>query len=551
LRKTTGESQELNEAAHPPSDALRIQTKSTVAGAAVLMAVMILASRVSGLIRQLVIVHLFGVSWETGAYESAFNIPDFIYFLISGGALATGFVPVFTEYLAQGDQQQARRTFRAMGTLLSVLLLVAISLCWTFAYQLVWLTSPGYRDPVRARELELTVNLTRILLPCQFFFVLGGLFAGTLNSLRYFFFPMLQPIIYNFSIMLGGLTSYHLNGSVNGLAWGALVGALSGAFVCQVPVLLKVGMSFHPLWDLRDPGVRKILTLVAPIILGLSIQQINALLLPRSMASSLPEGAVMVIGASNRLMQIYVAVFASSVAIALLPSLSMLAARKELDQLREAIGKALRVEMLLSLPSAVVLWTLGMPIVRLVYEHGQFNTQDTQNVTYALMFYAFGIWAMSTQQIVSRGYYALQDSLTPMLVGLAGIATFAVSVKFLIAPLGYGAPALASSLAAMVTAALLTIFLRKRLGGIEDKRSLFTFLKCALATVALGAACWFSSQFLEHALPIQRKWAQLAQVAASLALGIGVYAFLLRLLRVQEVDVVWERVRKKLRRSTS
>lgn len=545
-QKTTGETTKLDEAAQPNS--LRIQ-KSTIAGAAVLMMVMIFLSRVSGLIRQLVISHLFGVTWQTGAYASAFNIPDFIYFLISGGALATGFVPVFTEYLTQGKEDQARRTFRVMGTVLSVVLLIVISLCWVFAYQLVWLTSPGYRNLNRHQELELTVALTRILLPCQFFFVLGSLFAGTLNSLRQFFYPMLQPIVYNFGIMFGGVISHALGGGVEGLAWGALVGVFLGAFVCQVPVLLRVGMSFNPLWDLRDEGVRKVVSLVAPIILGLSLPQINALLLPRIIASKLPEGAVMVIDNSNRVMQIFVAVFASSIAMALLPSLSMLATKKEISGLREAIGKALRVEMLLSLPSAVVLWTLGMPIVRLIYEHGRFTPESTVNVAYALIFYAPGIWGMSVQQIVSRGYYALQEAITPVLVGMCGIAVYVVSAKIFLPMLGYGGPALASSISAIVNAALLTYILHKRLGGIEDKRSLLTFLKCAAATVALGAVCWFSSAFLEHRLPIHHKWAQVTQVVVSLALGVGVYALLLVLLRVSEVDIVWERVRRKLRRT--
>lgn len=534
----------MDEAAYPNS--LRIQ-KSTLAGAAALMMGMIFLSRVSGLIRQLVISHLFGVTWQTGAYVSAFNIPDFIYFLISGGALATGFVPVFTEYLTQGKEEQARRTFRAMGTALGVVLLVVISLCWIFAYQLVWLTVPGYRQPDRHQELELTVALTRILLPCQFFFVLGSLFAGTLNALRYFFYPMLQPIVYNFGIMLGGVTSHVLGGGVEGLAWGALVGVFLGAFVCQVPVLWKVGMSFKPLWDLRDEGVRKVVLLVVPIILGLSLPQLNALVLPRIIASVLPQGAPMVIDSSNRVMQIFVAVFASSIAMALLPSLSMLATKKEIGGLCEALSKALRVEMLLSLPSAVVLWSLGMPLVRLIYQHGRFDAEDTQNVAYALIFYAPGIWGMSVQQIVSRGYYALQEAITPLLVGVGSIAVYIASAKIFLPMLGYGGPALASSIASIVSAALLTYILHKRLGGIEDKRSLVLFLKCAVATGALGAVCWFSAQFLEHRLPMRHKWAQMVQVVVSLSCGVGVYALLLVLLRVPEVDIVWERVRRKLR----
>ncbi|MCS6862561.1 MAG: polysaccharide biosynthesis C-terminal domain-containing protein, partial [Abditibacteriales bacterium] len=246
---------------------------------------------------------------------------------------------------------------------------------------------------------------------------------------------------------------------------------------------------------------------------------------------------------------IFVAVFASSIAMALLPSLSVLATKKEVSRLREAISQALRVEMLLSLPSAVVLWSLGMPIVRLIYQHGRFDAEDTRNVAYALLFYAPGIWGMSVQQIVSRGYYALQEAITPLLVGVCSIAVYVASAKIFLPLLGYGGPALASSLAALVHAALLTYILHKRLGGIEDKRSLRTFLKCAVAAVALGVVCWVSAQFTEQHLPLHHKGAQMTQVVVSLSLGAGVYALLLVLLRVPEVDIVWERVRRKLRRA--
>ena len=536
----------------PPADRLRPRA-TTVGRAALLMSGMIFASRVTGLVRQAVIAHLFGVSWRTDAYSAAFSLPDFIYFLISGGALATGFVPVFTEFVTKHQPEQARRTFRALATFLSVTLLVVIGLCWVMAPQLVWLISPGFRT--QPETLELTVQLTRILLPAQFFFVLGGLFQGTLNSLKYFFVTAWQPIIYNLGIIVGAVTAHQLGGptQVEGLVVGALVGAFLGAFVVQVPALLWLGMSFRPLWDLRDPGVRKVGTLVLPVIFGLSIQQVNAIILPRTIATTLGEGAAIVIEYSNRLMQVPVAIFASGMAIALLPTLSALVAAGKRDAMREQLARSLRLELLLAVPSAVLLFVLAGPIVRLFYEHGAFGPDDTARVAYALGFYCPGILGMSAQQIVSRGFYALQDTASVVVLGLVGcVSYFVAAYVFLnLIPLGLGAPAAATSVSALVNASLLIGALGRKVGAIEDSSAVATLLKSALAAALAGLLAHAVVTMIEQRLDTASRVVQLGQVASALTLAAVAYAALLRALRVDEAAFVIEKLLKKLGLSRS
>lgn len=522
-----------------------------------MMSGMIFASRVTGLLRQVLIAHLFRTDWRMDAYASAFSLPDFIFFLISGGALATGFVPVFTEYVTKGQRDQAVRTFRALGTFLAVTLLVIIGACWVLAPQLIWVIFPGYHhntpkipDAVRTREL--TIALTRILLPAQFFFVLGGLFQGTLNSLRYFFITAWQPIIYNVGIMVGGAISYKYGGphAVEGLAIGALCGAFIGAFIVQVPALLYVGMSFRPKWDLHDPGVRKVATLVAPVILGLSIQQINAIILPRSIASMLGSGSTMIIEYSNRLMQVPVAIFASGMAIALLPTLSALAAEGKIAELRERLSLSLRTELMLALPSAVLLFVLAKPIVRLFYQHGAFTATQTDRVAYALLFYCPGIIGMSAQQIVSRGFYALQDTISVVVLGLIGFASYFVAAFFFlrVVPLDLGAPAAATSVAALLNGTLLLAALGRRIGAVEDRESLVSLGKCAVAAAAMGGAVFAIVVGWENAIGVGSKSVQLTEVALALATAGIVYAAALRALQVNEAALIWQRLRNRFKR---
>lgn len=522
---------------------LVIRAGGTVAAAAMLLAAMILVSRVTGIVRMAVIAHLFGQTPQTDCYVGAFNIPDFIYFLISGGALATGFVPVFTEYLTQDQPDAARRTFRAMLTLLVLCLLVVISLCWLMAPQLVYAIFPGWRD--KPEMLALTVKLTRIVLPAQFFFVLGGLFSGTLNSLRHFFVPALQPIVYNGGIILGGVLLGPRLG-VAGLSWGALFGAALGCFAFQVPLLAFKGLSFRPLPDVRDPGVRKVVSLVLPIILGLSISQITAILLPRSLASVLTGGSTTALEYANRLMQMPVAVFASGMAIALLPSLSALVSTGRVHEVQHSVAVALRAVLLLTMPAAVLLVVLRIPIIELLLEHGDFHHGDTLAVAQALVCYSLAIPAMGVQQVVSRGFYALQDTRTPVYIGIGSIAVWCIASHFLVVPLKHGGLALSSGIAALVNASLLVTMLARKLSGLEGRACWRTGVCCAVAAALCGGVAHLAGGGLTPWLPGEGLAARLAGVFGPLTAGVLAYALLLWLFQVPETALVWDRVRRRV-----
>lgn len=445
--------------------------RTTIASAAIINMTLIGLSRVTGIVRDIGRTTLFGRDWHTDAYVSAFSIPDLIYFLASGGALSAGFVPVFTGYLTKGEDEKAMKTFRVLMTYLGLLLLTLIVAFEFLAPQLVALMFPGMVG--NEQKFTLTVRLVRILLPAQFFFVLGSLFTGALWSLRYFAEPQVQSVLYNLFILFGGILgaqfcAHWLGKGIEGMAIGALTGAAIGAGIVQARKLWSAGMDFRPCFDWRDEGARQVVKLVVPVVFSLSVTQINAIILPRSFSSLLPHGAATAVEMANRIMQLPVALFGASVGIALFPTLSALATKEAIDDLRKQVASGLRTVLLMTVPAAVLMAVLREPIVSLFFEYGRWKAEDTQATALALLFYSFGVPAMSCQQVLARGFYALRDTWTPVWVGLLSfVLAFILNAVLVYSPMQQGGLALAFSISAWFNIVLLGTLLRQRLKGLE------------------------------------------------------------------------------------
>ena len=403
----------------------QISTAMTVGRASWVMAAMIGLSRLTGFGRMMLVSHLYGNGPQAAVFEAAFNIPDTITILIAGGALATGFVPVFTAYLSRGETDAAIRTFRAMWTLLGLTFgaITLVLLALTYTPFIAWFAP----QKVAPAYFPLYLQLLRILLLAQFFFVLGGLFAGTLNALRLFWYPALQPVMFNGGIIIFGiLLPYFFGMGIESQAWGALVGAIVGSLLIQLPAVRRNGLSLQPLWDLNDAGVRKVLISLLPIVFGLASGQIIALNLPRFLAGAmLPESALPSIGYANRLMQVPLDLLASGPAIALYPTLSLLAAQNDTMELRAQIAGAIRRTLVLTLLASALLAGLRVPILHLLLEHGKFTLRDTLETAPVLLCYALCVTGLGAQQILARGFYASGDTKKPVIIGLAAMGLFA------------------------------------------------------------------------------------------------------------------------------
>lgn len=399
---------------------LKVNEGLSLGRAALILAGMIFLSRVAGFGRVVLTSVLYGLDPEADAFTAAFAIPETMSIVIAGGALATGFVPTFSAYLARGEHDAARHTFRALLSLLfaavGALTLVLIGLTWTPLLQ--------FLVPVGV-DAELYFLNLRILLFAQFFFILGGVFTGTFNSLRWFWMPALQPVFFNVGIIIVGFIGHRMGYGVTSQAWGALFGAVVGSILLQIPMAKRAGLSLKPLWDLRDEGVKKVLASLVPVFFGLASGRILALSLPVILAGSQAGGAT-AIGNASRLMILPLELLASGSAIAIFPMLSQLAAKGETEEVRRQLSGVFRRTMKLLALAMMGLLVLAFPLVHLLLRYGKFSASDANFTAQVLMVASLSLPALGAQQLISRGFFALGDNATPVKAGLGAMLLFGV-----------------------------------------------------------------------------------------------------------------------------
>ena len=425
------------------------------------MLVAVLASRILGLVRDILIARQFGQGGAVSAYTAAFNIPDLLYFFLSSGALSSAFIPVFTERFNTGRQKEAWQIFSIIACLMGVVLTVAVVVFWVYAKPLVSLLAvPGFVDKY-PKLVTMTVFLTRVILPCQLFFFLGGLMMGTLESRQKFSARAAGPVIYNVGIIFGAIILarwFH----IAGLAWGALIGAFAGNIGYAYYCLRKEGYEFHPSLNIRHPGVVRVGQLALPVVLGLSLPQIDVII-NRYFASFVSDSAPAALQFANRLMQVPLGIFAQAAGTAILPMLAAYAAQNAIKEMRSGVGYGLRTILIENIPATFFMVVMADPIVRAVYMSGEFRPSDVPVTAVALAFYSAGIFAWAGQAIVARGFFALQDTITPVVIGTVSTAVFVPTNYYLMKYMGVGGIALSTTIAATLHFLLLTIFLRKRL----------------------------------------------------------------------------------------
>ncbi len=519
---------------------LSINSTLSLGRATQIVALMILVSRLTGFGRFVVTSYFFGRGPVTDAYVAAFNIPDTLAILISGGLLATGFVPVFTQLLSSGQEEEARRTFRALLTLIvagfGATTLVLLGLTWT---RLGLLLAPGEKP----EHVELYLRILRILLVAQWLFVVGGAFAGTFNALRRFLLFAVQPVIFNVGVLLGGLFGGLLGWGIEAQAWGALVGALVGTLGVMVPFALANGLSLVPLLDLKNEGVKRVAASFAPIVLGLASGQIIALNLPRAFGKIIGDGSTTSLDAANRLMQVPLDLLASSAAVALLPTIARLWVESEPQEMKREFGLALKRNIRAMLFATAMLLALAPSLVALTLQHGKFSARDAYETAFVLRCYALCLPALGAQQLLARGFYASNQGGQVVVVGALAMALFF--------PLGWlgtqfrlpGGAGLALSAALCVS--LLSVVLARKLhvqwGGLGVKhlpQSVFRSLVMAVVAGVLSGLVAHLAGNLAALLdtPQALPWVKLAARAVVFGLGAGTGLSIWKLLSPKPIE---------------
>ncbi len=472
-------------------------------------------SRVLGVARDATMSGMFGSNIETDAYRLAFQVPDLLFFLVAGGALSSAFIPVFSEYFHTDREEDAWKVFSVVASVMSLAVLAFIAFAWVFAEPLARLVAPGKPDHL----FPIIAQMSRIVLPAQFAFFLGGLMFGTLYSRNLFAVPGLGPNVYNLGIIFGAVAiSWFVTPAVAGMSWGALIGAFVGNFFLPLWAMRRLGSRFSFSLDLSHPGVKRVFRLMVPVALGLSLPGVYGFII-MAFGSFYGAGVVTWLDYANRLMQAPLGVFGQSLAIAVFPTLARHFAQKEMGLYRAELSKTLRAVLYIAVPVSALMFVLAPEIVAVLYQHGRFLPKDTVGVAWLLQLFSIGVFAWCLHPVLMRGFFAVQDSLTPIVLGTVTSVVFVGLVLGLRqTELGAGSLPLASSIAAVLLAALLTVAAGRRIGGLDVAGILRTLGSSLFATL-------LSAGFALVAVMWVRGWADLGQKVpagvAALLIGLG------------------------------
>lgn len=550
------------------------QPQRSVARSAGIVSIAVMGSRVMGLVREMVFASYFGAGFLYDAFLVGFRIPNLLRDLFAEGALSAAFVKVFTDYQIKRSEAEAWRLASLVLNALIVVLSVITILGVVLAPYFVPILASGFS----AEKAALAVTLTQIMFPFILLVALAAVAMGVLNTKGVFGVPASASTAFNIvSIIVGLSVAYWLSGgsweasndknavaslpgqwAITGMAIGTLIGG-AAQFLIQVPSLYKVGFRFFPNISFQDEGVRRVMTLMGPAIIGTSAIQIKVLV--DTFVASGIEGGNSWLSFAFRLMQFPIGVFGVAIGTAAIPTLSRLVSEGKIDKFRSTLSGAIGLVFLLTLPSACGLIVLGEPIIRLIYERGAFDALDTSMTAWALAVYSIGLTGYAAIKVLSPSFYALDDAKTPMYVSVASIAIHVVvSYGMMTAlsqvgvtperPNGFGhvGVALATSTVALVNFFTLAFLMRNKIKRLEGRKILSSFIKIAAAAAVMSAVCYFTYLFLANYLGTSGLLIRLIEVFVPIALGGAVFVVTAKLLGVAELNQAFDAFARKLKR---
>jgi putative peptidoglycan lipid II flippase len=379
----------------------------TALSATLLMMGTIMLSRVIGYVREAYIAYAFGAGPQTDAYVAAFTLPDWLNYIVAGGAASITFISIYTRFLAEKRDADAKKTFSVVITVMTAVMLIGTVLTEIFAPQFVRWMFHGFSSA----QMDLTVHLTRILLPAQIFFYVGGVVSAVLLSHRLFLFPALGPLLYNVFIIFGGVVAGRTIG-ISSLAYGALAGSVVGPFLASVIGAVKIGTGYRPSFDITNPAFREWVRLSIPLMLGVSLVTADDWILRHYASSGI--GDIARLNYAKRLFAVPIAVLGQATGQASLPFFARLFNEKRLKEFARTVNDSVYRVSAASFLATAWMMAAAFPFIDLVYRRGRFLLSDTQTTAVYFFWFSLSLALWSAQGLYARAFYAAGDTLTPM-----------------------------------------------------------------------------------------------------------------------------------------
>jgi putative peptidoglycan lipid II flippase len=524
----------------PPPQSRPSRTR-TIGIASLLWAASIFLSRVMGLVREQIIGRTLGASRQADLYFASFTLPDFLNYLLAAGALSIVFIPIFLEHVARDGEARAWRSFSAIANFIAVAGTIGIAALMIFARPLAELIAPGFTE---AAEIDTLVRLTRIILPAQFFHVVGGLLSAALQAQNLHALPAMAPLVYSGGIIIGGLIGSHVGLGGEGFAWGVLAGSIAGPFGLPLYGCLRHRMRWEPVLSLRDPDLRRYLKLSLPIMIGFSIVVVDEWIV-KNQASYLAAGTLSYLQYGRTLMKVPIGIFGMATGVASYPTISALVAAGNIAEAYALLCRAVRLMLALTFAAQVCLTVAGFEAVYLIWGlfASRFSVADVQHTADVLGLLCLGLAGWAAQTVISRGFYALGNTWLPTLVGTAVALAMAPLYVVLRQSAGAAGLAVASSIAITVYVLLLGWLQRRRFDrevamrgeSLQGSSMLGATWRMALATgIAIGLGLLARAGLLQW-LPDTHLATILLRAAVLCGFGLVTYAGLAHLLGVSDI----------------
>jgi putative peptidoglycan lipid II flippase len=514
--------------------------KKKLTGAALIVMTSIIVSRITGFFREMLVPNMLGVNQVGDAYNIAFRVTGLMYDLLVGGAIAAALIPILTGYLAKDQEEDG---WKAVGTFINIIFIVMAFVCTLgviFAPKLVPVIAFGFKG----EATDLTIKVTRILFPSVAFLMLAGLTNGVLNSYQRFAAAAYGPSIYNIGCALSIL--FLSKKSVESVAYGVLTSAII-YFLFQFSFSLKNLKYYRFKLYFKHPGLSKLFKLAIPSLISSSIVQINVIIVA-AFATGFGSGSVTALTMADRTWQLPYGIFAQGIGIAILPTLSAKLAIGEVNEFKNLLIKALKSVLMLTIPSGIGFIVLREPIIRTLFKFSsKFKEDAVFTAGTILMFFSIALLTQSIVAIMNRGFYANNDTKTPLFVGLSTVMiNYALSfIFFKTTTLGVAGMALAYSTTSTLNAVLLLFFLNKKMRGINLDKLLIFLLKVIPASVIMGLILYFVN--LIH-INLNSKAIQLSFLLIEIIIGIAVFSLIVLLMKVEEAKYILNAVTNKIKK---